>query len=203
MHFKASHVTNVHPKVRTADLAQCSSDINMSRNHLRIWLKCRFWFHRSGMGLQLLHFWQCPGGCQCCWPTGHTSSSQDLESWFSNVATQWGNQQSYTNTDTSSDSYLIDQGFCVSVRVFKSFLQHCKVQPRVGSTITEKGRNNLQLFLAIQQCEQVGCIRHHLQWQGQQPDIPAFQSYRHKCTHTGQGKVIPVSHSRIPRKMPK
>ena len=45
---------------------------------LGIWLQCRFWFSRSGVGPKSLHLQQTP---RCCWPEDHTQW-QGLEGWF-------------------------------------------------------------------------------------------------------------------------
>ena len=46
---------------------QSSSNFNMHKNDLRVLLRCRFQFSRSGVESEALHFQQGPGWCWCCW----------------------------------------------------------------------------------------------------------------------------------------
>lgn len=49
-------------------LSQCFLNIKGNKTHLGILLPFRFWFRRSGLGRESLHFWQAPRRCSCHWP---------------------------------------------------------------------------------------------------------------------------------------
>lgn len=73
----------------------CLVPVSVFSNDLwGILLKCKFWFSRYGLGLDIGPFWLAPSWCGCCWSTLHVrekGSHQTSQhcSWVSSNSSHW------------------------------------------------------------------------------------------------------------------
>lgn len=54
------------------------SVFNMHTDHLGELIKVSFWLRRSGVGLDILHFWEVSSWCWCCWSHSDILWSKNL-----------------------------------------------------------------------------------------------------------------------------